>query len=66
VIQRSLGAVSSPLQLKYHAGVLSSLDFVELVHPLFEFVQLSVMNLRRREGEERERQLEREAGEERI
>ena len=39
-----------------HAGVLSSLDFVELVHLFFEFVQLSVKNLRRSEGGERARQ----------
>jgi hypothetical protein len=36
--------------------VLSSLDFVELVHLFFEFVQLSVKNLRRSEGGERARQ----------
>jgi hypothetical protein len=43
-------------QLHYHGGVLSSLDFVELVHLFFEFVQLSVKNLRRSEGGERARQ----------
>jgi hypothetical protein len=54
VIQRSLvicdtkksRRLTVPLQLHDHAGVLSSLDFVELVHPLFEFVQLPVMHLR--------------------
>jgi len=38
------------MQSHYCTGVLSSLDFVELVHLVFEFVQLSVMHLKRRGG----------------
>jgi hypothetical protein len=38
------------MQSHYRTGVLSSLDFVELVHLVFEFIQLSVMHLRRGEG----------------
>jgi hypothetical protein len=58
VIQRNYKAVSAPYhrQLHYHGGVLSSLDFVELVHLFFEFVKLSVKNLRKSEGGERARQ----------